>query len=221
MPLARPRPTRLYHFTHVENILSIADSHALHCDDTVRELGQLAVEVAKLSLKEARRTLPVPCGRGETLGRYVPFYFAPRSPMMYLIGNGWVKGYVGGQGPLVYFVTSVERIVEAGLDWVFTDRHPVASIARFSTEISEMDDRVDWPLMRTKVWKDTPADSDRMSRRQAEFDVHGSVPLDAIEYLVVRSPAVGRAVQEALRSHRIVLPIECRADDWWYYGHLP
>jgi len=37
---------------------------------------------------------------------YVPFYFAPRSPMLYKLHKGGVPNYTGGQDPLVYLVSS-------------------------------------------------------------------------------------------------------------------
>ena len=58
-----------------------------------------------------------------TLADYVPFYFAPRSPMLYTIHGGNVAGYTEGQKPVVHLVSSVDAAVALGKPWCFTDGH--------------------------------------------------------------------------------------------------
>jgi hypothetical protein len=53
---------------------------------------------------------------------YVPFYFAPRSPMMYTIMMGSVEGVSTDLSRLIYFVSSTEAVYGAGLPCVYTRR---------------------------------------------------------------------------------------------------
>jgi len=44
----------------------------------------------------------------------VRFYFAARSPILYVIYRGSVPTHAGGQDDMVYLVTNVEHLREAG-----------------------------------------------------------------------------------------------------------
>ncbi len=90
--MKRPVPTPLYHFTHVSHLASIVKDGLLSDTDAVRT-GALIVEVGHAGIKERRRGRMVPIGPGGAVSDYVPFYFAPRSPMMYAIHRGNVPTY--------------------------------------------------------------------------------------------------------------------------------
>jgi hypothetical protein len=150
--MPRPKPTLLYNFTHVDHLVSIADS--LLSDTRARESGLITIEIGQPGIKDQRRYREVPCGTGGVVSDYAPFYYAPRSPMLYAIRCGRVASYTEGQGPLVYLVTTVERLVELGLGPVFTDRNAVLDITRFTPDIEDLDGLVDWPLTNahSRVW---------------------------------------------------------------------
>ena len=63
---------------------------------------------------------------GTTVGQYVPFYFCPRSIMLYLLhmGNHPELTYRGGQGPIVHLQATIQPSCEwadaEGLRWAFT-----------------------------------------------------------------------------------------------------
>ncbi|MGI8631827.1 MAG: type II toxin-antitoxin system toxin DNA ADP-ribosyl transferase DarT [Solirubrobacterales bacterium] len=144
----RPPPTLLYHFTHMENLPSIV-AGGLLCE--AAGTARSSVEVGNRRIKDQRRRRPVPVEPGGAVSDYVPFYFAPRSPMLYAINGGQVPEYTDGQDPLLYLVTSVERLVELGLALVFTDRNATLGFARFSAGLDELDGLVDWTLMGCEV----------------------------------------------------------------------
>jgi len=78
-----------------------------------------------------------------------------------------------------------------------------------------MGERVDWELMEAVIWANTPEDGDRVRRRQAEFLVHGAVPLALVEELVVIDDSVRSRVQELLDQAGSTLPVVVRPD--WYF----
>jgi ssDNA thymidine ADP-ribosyltransferase, DarT len=59
----------------------------------------------------------------------VPFYFCPRSIMLYLLhrGNHPELDYTGGQRPIVHLVADLHEIVRwaeaQGVRWAFSDRN--------------------------------------------------------------------------------------------------
>ena len=96
--MPRPVHTPFYHFTPIHHLVSIIE-RGLRCDGTAA--GLLAVEVGNRGIKERRRRRAVPVGGRGVVADYVPFYFAPRSPMLYAIAMGNVPEYTGGTDPLV------------------------------------------------------------------------------------------------------------------------
>ncbi|TXK41478.1 DUF4433 domain-containing protein [Nonomuraea sp. C10] len=97
----------LLHFTHVDNIEGITAT-GLVADN---RQPATAVECAEPGIKERRRQQPVTIEPGGVVADYVPFYFAPRSPMLHRIHNDGVTGYCQGQRPLVYLVTRLEAVI--------------------------------------------------------------------------------------------------------------
>ena len=117
----------LYHFTHIDNLASIMRAGWLVADGGVVAAG-LATDVGDAGVKEARRRQLVPIEPGGVVADYVPFYLAPRSPMMFRIAcdhrDGVVGRYPDGDDPLVYLVTSMDRLVVSGLQWLLRTATP-------------------------------------------------------------------------------------------------
>lgn len=208
-----PIPTRIYHFTHIGNLQSILESGGLVCHNRCQTQR---VGVAHEHIQNRRRRRQVPCGPGGNLHDYVPFYFGLRSPMLYAIHGGRVACYEGGQGELVYLVSSVQRIVKAGLGFVFTERHAVLNYAEFFTDLINLA-QVDWNLMPARWWNDIPRYPDRKERKQAEFLVHGFLPWDLVESLAVMNPQMQRRVETLFAEYPASIRRLVRVERDWYY----
>ncbi len=169
-----------------------------------------------------------PALKGGALARnpvaeYVPFYFAPRSPMMYRIAcdhrDETTDCYPGGDDPLVYLVSSIDQVHTAGIPWVASDGNCAARLTCFANSIDALAELIDWPLMRERVWKDVPEDQDRKRRRMAELLVHREFPLSLVAGYVVRTPTRQEQLQRVLGAAGIINAyVDVRAD--WYYGDL-
>jgi hypothetical protein len=156
----------------------------------------------------------VPVGPGGAPADYVAFYFAPRSPMLYVIDRGGVPEYQEGQRPLVYLVTDIETIVRMGLGYVFSDGNCASIFTEYFHNLDRLD-MVDWALMSAKMWNNTPSDGDRMRRRAAEFLVHKEVPWSAFMGAATMDEDMARQVRAALVGAGSHLPVRVRRD--WYY----
>lgn len=176
----------MLHFTHISHLPKICEQGLL-ADSRAQQAGVIDHEIGNLRIKKNRRFRSVPVGRRGSVADYVPFYFAPRSPMMYAIHKGNVETYNGDHCDLIYLRTTVEQLIVHGLQPVFTDRNAALEIAKFSDDITELDTMIDWPLMRARRWNNTEDDQGRRERRMAECLVHGQVPLSAFTEVVVQS----------------------------------
>lgn len=79
-----PQPIRLFHFTRLEHLDSIARD-GLCCDADAHQAERLVVEIGHVDIKERRRRRAVPTGPGGVVSDYVPFYYAERSPVLFAI----------------------------------------------------------------------------------------------------------------------------------------
>ncbi|WP_168170998.1 DarT ssDNA thymidine ADP-ribosyltransferase family protein [Rhodanobacter sp. B05] len=85
-----------------------------------------------------RRDHPLPPPCPGTLGDYVPFYFTPYSPMLNNIRTGWGGVARRDRSEITFLVSSLPRLNELGIDFVFSDRHAYLAAARFSNVLVEL-----------------------------------------------------------------------------------
>ena len=135
--------------------------------------------------------------------------------MLYIISKGDVPTYSGGQDKIVYLVTSIEKVVEERLRFVFTDRNAALGLARYGDDLQDLDDYLDWELMEGPMWYDTAEEPDRMERRMAEFLVHGHVPWSAFIGVAARDDDKCRQAEHALSSVGREIPVRPRPG--WYF----
>lgn len=204
-------PVTLYHFTHIDNLQSIVATDALVCDTRVQGGHTDCTDVGDHEVKARRRTRPVNCGPGGVVADYVPFYFAPRSPMLYVINKSRVPQYQGGQDPLVYLVTTVQRVQATDRPIVFTDGNAASTLSEFFDDPAQLANRIDWDLMESRYWNDTLTHPDRMRRRMAEALVHDYVPWSAFTECVTKTSATAVQVRQVVNSPRV------RVEPGWYY----
>lgn len=212
--MPRPTPTPLIHFTHVEHLPTIVHEGLL-ADTVAQARGLLTVEVGILGIKARRRTRVVPIAPGGFVADCAPFYYAPRSPMMFVIERGGVPTYSAGCNELVYLVTTVERLQALGLVTLFTDRNAVLAYASFTSDQAALDELIDWKLMRAHVWSDTPVELDRKERRMAECLAHQRVPWQAFTEVVTKTETCATAARAALATVGGPTPVVVRPG--WYF----
>ncbi|MGO4885999.1 MAG: DUF4433 domain-containing protein [Bryobacteraceae bacterium] len=121
-----PPNRKIYHITHLDNLPQIVD--AVLWSDAERISRGLDCTVVGMSEIKRRRLeeLQVHCHPGTTVGQYVPFYFCPRSVMLYLLhrGNGPGLAYRGGQRPILHLeadlAATVNLAILSGRRWAFS-----------------------------------------------------------------------------------------------------
>jgi hypothetical protein len=203
------------HFTHVRNLPGILAVGCLQADSQVARRSALIVEAADLEIKNSRRGIPVTLPPFGCVADYVPFYFAPRSPMLFKLARGGVLTYTEGQDPLIYLVTTVDTIVGTGLRCLFSDGNCAATVTQIFDDLGLLDSVVDWQVMRARMWNNTAQDPDRMRRRMAEFLVYERVPVNCFAGIVVRTGGMKEQVETLLAACSVALPVRVLPD--WYF----
>lgn len=196
---ARPDSISVYHITHVDNLPSIVADGGLLSDFEMEQRGSPHHAVGMSSIKQRRMGLPVKCHPGDFVGEYVPFYFCPRSIMLYLLykANHPELTYRDGQGPIVHLEFDLGRCVEwaeaSGAAWAFSLANASAVYAPFRDDLEQLDE-VDWCAVAANDFRAPEI----KEGKQAEFLVKRFVPLDLLARIGVSSKNIAARAREAL-----------------------
>ena len=108
-----PDNPRIYHIVHVDRLTSIATDR-LWCDAEVPERTTGGTGIGMPDLKARRLELGLRSHPELTVGACVPFYFCPRSVMLYVIHkrNHPQLTYRGGQEPIVHLEANLLDVVD-------------------------------------------------------------------------------------------------------------
>jgi hypothetical protein len=202
--------------TRIERLPSVIE-HGLLPDNACRRRQITGVEIGYDHIKQRRARRIVPCGAGGTLGDYVPFYFAPRSPMLSAITHGRVSAEAAYTEQIVYLMSSTQTLHRAALTVVASNRHAELGFAEMTDRDKDLDDDdfIDWPLMRATYWGNTLEDPDRKERRQAECLVHPRVPWHVIEAIATKTDRARAQVEHAVDTAGESTPVVVSAE--WYF----
>jgi hypothetical protein len=214
MPPAHPK---LYHITHVGNLRSIASDGELVSDRAMIARGRPVQAIGMSRIKRRRvEELELDCHPGTKVGDYVPFYFCPRSIMLYVIhrANHPELTYHGGQEPIVHLEADVYMVIQwamrSRVRWAFSLTNAGARYTVFRSRADHLD-QLDWPAIAATDFRSTAI----KERKQAEFLIHGRIPLDLIERVGVSSMDIRAQAAALLADAGRRIRIEVRQD--WYF----
>lgn len=200
--------TKIFRITHIDNLQLIVDNglvcpNAQNADENYRHIGYRQL----ISQRGGRR---VPVSPGGVLNDYVPFYFAPRSPMLFTINQGNTE-FQGPQHEIIYLVSNIASVSAANHPFVFTDAHAHAFIAEFYNNLTYLNN-VSWNIMNAHYWKDY---IDGGQLRMAEFLVYQFVPVSCILEIGVMNQQVKTTVEEILNQNQLNIPVN--VNQYWYF----
>ena len=211
-----PTPTPIFRLLHVVSLETCLRRGGLHAPNHTPNDGLPYRAIHNADIQARRRVRRVPCGPGGVIHDYVSFYFGPRSPMLYQLHTGWVTGYTEGQEPLIYVVSTAQAVQTAGVGFVFSDGHGIATFTQWFDNLADLD-KVDWEAVYATTWHDTVEDMDRQRRKQAEFLVHRRCDWSLIQEVGVLNERMKAEVERILRRfpHSENRPVNVQRE--WYY----
>jgi hypothetical protein len=203
---------RIFRIVHVDNVPWIL-KNGLHCRNS-RDQDPGYVNIGNPDLIGMRALREVPVAPGGMLADYVPFYFTPFSIMMYNIktGHGGIRQWPNRD--IVIFASSVHRLAELGIPFVFTDRHAYTALARFYNRPDELE-HVDWELLQLRDFRHDPDDPGKKERYQAEALVHRHVPLNALLGVGCYDEAAKAKLEKQIGEAGIRLAVKVTRS--WYF----
>ncbi len=214
--IAMPKKPLIYHITHVDNLTSVINDYGLWSDAQMIKKGKKTECIGMSEIKQRRLKLPVSCYRGDCVGDYVPFYFCPRSVMLYIIhmGNHVSLTYRGGQRQIIHLEADMIEVVRwangSGCRWAFTLSNAGANYTEFCNSLEQLNE-IDWEAVGSNNFSDRHV----KEGKQAEYLLHGYFPWNLIRRIGVYSPETRSIVLESITNakHRPVVEVMRN----WYF----
>lgn len=183
---AIPSQPKIYHIVHVDRLASILADGGLLCDAVMVKRAGAGTTIGMSEIKSRRLKLPIDCHTRLCVGDCVPFYFCPRSIMLYLLyqGNHPNLTYRGGQGPIVHLESDLYAAVrwadQQGPRWAFTLSNAGAYYFESRCDLSELGD-INWAAVRAHKWSGPGVSSLIKEGKQAEFLIERTFPWHLVE----------------------------------------
>jgi hypothetical protein len=218
-----PTSPRTYHITHVNNLPAIVAQGGLVSDAVMVARGVPNAPIGMSSIKTRRLTLPITCHPGLNVGDCVPFYFCPRSIMLFVIhcANHPELTYRGGQGPIVHLEADLGAVVAWAQAqprrWAVSLSNASAAYAQFRSNWADLP-QIDWPAVASNnfaVGSTSPSGLAVKEGKQAEFLLETFFPWHLVQRIGVHSPAMIGQVLAAIGhgTHKPAVSVEPS----WYY----
>ncbi len=211
-----PAQPLIYHITHTDNLPSIITANGLWSDAAILKKGGSTASIGMSEIKQRRLELPVVCHPGDHVGEYVPFYFCPRSIMLFLINraNHPDLGYRGGQDPILHLEANLQEVVKwadmQSKRWAFTLSNAGAVYTEFRRDLSQLGE-VDWEAVVAEDFRRPQI----KEGKQAEFLVWEFFPWHLIRRIGVVNEAMKKHVLGILDRAAHQPMVEVRRE--WYF----
>lgn len=210
-----PVQPKIYHIVHVDRLASILGANGLLCDAQIIAKNAAGTTIGMNKIKQRRlNELTLDSHPGLYVGQCVPFYFCPRSIMLYVIyrADSDELAYKGGQGPIIHLQADLNATVQwaqqQGHRWAFTLSNAGSYYFEDRSNLAHLHE-LDWQAIDSRQWQGCK------EGKQAEFLIEHSFPWHLIEEIVVQSPLIHRQVVNTLQMAAHRPPVTINPN--WYY----
>jgi hypothetical protein len=200
----------IYHITDVSNLSNIMNAGGLHSDSTLQSVGVQPSVIGHSHIKQRRMTeIVIPCAGNRFVGEFVPFYFCPRSPMLYTINRGNTGRAVGCQSDIVHLVSTVDIASNLGSVWAYSSGNAGAYVADFYNDpgLSQLD----WNIINSSDW----GGQFRRDKKSAEFLIHDFYPWESFVQIGCYNANMKQRVENLISGNHHQPTVQVRAN--WYY----
>lgn len=212
-----PANPKIYHIVHIDRLASIIRCNGLLSDAALlaQSLAGTTIGMDKIKLRRLNE-LKLSSHPDLSVGQCVPFYFCPRSIMLYLISqaNHPELTYRGGQTPILHLQADLQASVawasQLGRRWAFTKSNAGSYYFDDYCDLTHLH-QLHWGAIQATLWNNCK------ELKQAEFLMEKSFPWELIEAIGVLDLNHYRQVisilDTAQPAHRPAVKIKT---DWYY-----
>ena len=210
-----PAAPKIYHIVHVDRLPSVIGDGCLWCDAKASQHSIGGSTIGMNHIKQRRLARHLRSHPGLHVGDCVPFYFCPRSVMLYVIyrRDDPDLSYRGGQDLIIHLEADLAQTIawadNEGLRWAFTDSNAATSYSRDWCNLAQLE-QINWNAVQARMWSGPDKEY-----KQAEFLVEGRFPWELVSCIGVYSQQVERQARVALREadHQPLVQVKRE----WYY----
>ncbi|WP_439259438.1 type II toxin-antitoxin system toxin DNA ADP-ribosyl transferase DarT [Lonepinella sp. BR2930] len=210
-------PIKIYHIVHMDRLASIINDGYLLSDAIISQRTNNGSMIGLNNIKNRRLTKTLSSYPDLYVGQCVPFYFCPRSVMLYLIHRQNPElMYQGGQEPIIHFQADFYQVVtwanaqNPPIRWAFTSSN---AGSYYFEDFNSLDDlqEINWDAIKARYWSE-PAVKEG---KQAEFLVEKQFPWHLIEHIGVYSNCAYNHVVNTLQ--KVAHKPKVEIIPGWYY----
>ena len=191
-----------FRLTHIDNIQYILSHGLVRSVSTLRDENYVSIgDVQVIQIRKDRKY------HGYCLSDYMPFYFGPRSPMLYVIQHGFNGVRKVAPENIVYCVVRIEDIIKNDVGCIFTDGHALSSLTNYygKNELSILDSFVKYDDVYSAYWN-SEMDIDLKRRKEAELLINDDLPVQYIRgFVVYNETAKTRLINIGVAAELIVV----------------
>ena len=205
--IPRPDQTLIYHITDVGNLPGILASGGLRSDAAMAQHKPAVIGYGHI--KQRRMTeIRVDCCGNRFVGEFVPFYFCPRSPMLYTVNIGKTGRAPGCQRSIVHLVSTLAAAMGQHSPWAIRVGNAGAFATTSSSDLAALAG-LDWEAIRATHWQG------KTHQKSAEFLLADFFDWSGFQAVGCHNAEVAQQVQNMLTNqvHRPTVQVEPN----WYY----
>jgi len=208
-----PQSPKIYHIIHTDKLESVLTDGKLLSDSEIYKKKQSAGTVIGISGIKRRRLeeLTLSIYTDLHVGDCVPFYFCPRSVMLYVIHmrNHPDLEYRDGQQNILHFEFDLHNILQQKIQrWAFTDSNAGSRYFQDYNQISCLD-KLDWDAITAVNWRHCK------EKKSAEFLIEKELSIHLCAQIGCYNKTICDKVKSILLVKKIPIPVNIKLD--WYY----
>jgi len=208
-----PINPKIYHIVHIDKLQSIINSGGLLSDSEVVRLGLGGTIIGMNTIKQRRLSLPLQTHKGLHVGECVPFYFCPRSVMLYMMHvKNTELDYKGGQDDIIHLEADLMQSINwantNSKRWAFTSSNAGSYYFEDTNDLNNLAN-LDWNAINARNW------SGMRENKQAEFLCENNFSWNLVERIGVSNETTYQQVLNIINSSSYKPLVEVKSD--WYY----
>ena len=144
---------------------------------------------------------------GIDLTQYIPFYFGPRSIMLYVIEHGYNGVEKQKAEDIVYCVIRINDIIANNINCIFSDGHSLSAITKFYTQdkLPQLNSIISYNDLYAHYWI-SEEDIDLKRRKEAELLIKKELPREYIRgFIVYNKEAKEKLTACGISENRIAI----------------
>lgn len=215
--MQQPSNPRIYHILHFDRLPSVIQDGFLFSDAIMNRRSASGTMIGMSAIKQRRLTeLSLESHPGLLVGECVPFYYCPRSVMLYLIHKSNDPGlaYRSGQEPIVHLELDLQTVIKSANAsnkcWAITKGNAGSRYFEDFSSLSRISE-LNWTAIQARQWNQASV----KEAKQSEFLVEDQVPWQLVSRIGVQNAQVQAQVQKYLTTTGHRPPVEIKLN--WYY----